>query len=138
MTPADLLKEIEREYKNYIHMTSEIEWLIKRVKRLTEALENISEGSSTNGLPRAGEDWWQYRARKALENEDFVNIQKTDLYDPDAASKDAIVRISNKELKKLREQLAIAVEALKLISKDILGADHEAIMALAKIEALKK
>ena len=44
MTPAQRLKEIEDAFKNWLEPDTEfpasnIEWLINRVKRLTEALE---------------------------------------------------------------------------------------------------
>jgi len=64
MTPSDRLAEIETTYNELFHdqgiMSDDVAWLIARVKRLTEALEEIYEWPATTLN--------QEIARKALED----------------------------------------------------------------------
>lgn len=74
MTPSERLKEIEREWKMGSLSTKDSSWLIIRVKRLTEALEEVTLGRgrySMDNFEHARnciEDMKEV-ARKALEEE---------------------------------------------------------------------
>jgi len=69
MTPDERLKEIEFLHEdkffwdnpNYSDTKERIDWLINRVKRLTEL---VQEGMAMNGSGK-----WLKKARKALEEE---------------------------------------------------------------------
>lgn len=74
MKPSERVKEIENKWCDSIGKidTSEVNWLINRVKRLTEALEDITShcglGSDTPGEVIALA--FNLRAHKALEEEE--------------------------------------------------------------------
>jgi len=71
MTPSDRLAEIETTYNELFHgqgiMSDDVDWLIARVKRLTEALELMAG----NERYAEGEHGHQFVmiARKALSEE---------------------------------------------------------------------
>jgi len=70
MKPSDRLKEIEKAWNSYGHFgepeNDAIDWLINRVKRLTEALEKLSYEQPIS-LYRS--EMFEI-ARKALEDEE--------------------------------------------------------------------
>jgi len=62
MTPAERLKEIERQWEHPVdaNLQENHEWLIARMKRLTEALENEVKYSNSEATV--------FNCRKALED----------------------------------------------------------------------